>query len=238
MSAIPAYRQIYTTLKGRIKDGIYKPGMLLPTESQLEKEFSVSRTTVRKAISLLAGEGYLKIRQGRGTEILDVSTTQKLNHISSVTETLTSKGFHVTVRGMCIDRVPAPDIVQESLQLPENVMVYRVQRVQCANGQPVAITINYLKENLVPGLEKYQDMFTGLYQFLEEHYNLILTEATETLSACSADFMESQILQIPIGSPLLCSKRVSYVEQGPFEYSSIKLVADKYEYSIHLQGRG
>lgn len=238
MSAIPAYRHIYTTLKTRIKEGIYKPGMLLPTESQLETEFSVSRTTVRKAISLLAGEGYLKIRQGRGTEILDVSTTQRLNHISSVTETLTNKGFHVTVQGMCIDRVLAPDVVQESLQLPENSTVFRVQRVQCANGQPVALIVNYLKENLVPGLDQYQNMFTGLYEFLEDKYKIILTEATETLSASSADFMESQILQIPIGSPLLCSRRVSYVEQGPFEYSTIKLVADKYEYSIHLQGRG
>lgn len=238
MSTIPAYRQVYTTIKNRIREGTYKAGTMLPTETQLEKEFAASRTTIRKAISLLTGDGYLKVRQGRGTEILDISTTQKLNYITSITETLTSKGFQVTVQGMNIDKVIAPSIVQEELLLPPNAKVYRVQRVQCANGQPVALIINYLKENLVPNLEQYQDKFTALYKFLENKYNIILTEATETLSAASADFMEAQILKIPTGAPLLCSKRVSYVAQGPLEYSIIKLVADKYEYSIHLKGRG
>ncbi len=238
MSTIPAYRQVYTTIKNRIREGTYKAGTMLPTETQLENEFGASRTTIRKAISLLTGDGYLKVRQGRGTEILDISTTQKLNYITSITETLTNKGFQVTVQGMNIDKVTAPGIVQEELLLPPNAKVYRVQRVQCANGQPVALIINYLKENLVPNLEEYQDKFTALYKFLESKYNIILTEATETLSAASADFMEAQILKIPTGSPLLCSKRVSYVAQGPLEYSIIKLVADKYEYSIHLKGRG
>ncbi len=238
MSTIPAYRQVYTTLKNRIREGTYKTGTMLPTETQLEKEFGASRTTIRKAISLLAGEGYLKVRQGRGTEILDISTTQKLNYITSITETLTSKGFQVTVQGMNVDKVVAPSIVQESLLLPPNTKVYRVQRVQCANDQPVALIINYLKENLAPNLEQYQGKFIALYKFLENKYNIILTEATETLSAVSADFMESQILKIPTGAPLLCSKRISYTVQGPLEYSIIKLVADKYEYSIHMKGRG
>ena len=103
---------------------------MLPTETQLENEFGASRTTIRKAISLLTGDGYLKVRQGRGTEILDISTTQKLNYITSITETLTNKGFQVTVQGMNIDKVTAPGIVQEELLLPPNAKVYRVQRVQ------------------------------------------------------------------------------------------------------------
>ena len=84
MREVPAYRKVYTELKRQIKDGGYPAGTLLPTESELEAQFSVSRTTVRKAVSLLAGEGYLSVRQGRGTEVLDISTTQKLNHISSI----------------------------------------------------------------------------------------------------------------------------------------------------------
>jgi len=57
MGTIPSYRKVYTQIKDDIKNGIYKPGDLLPTESELESLYSVSRTTVRKSISLLVGDG-------------------------------------------------------------------------------------------------------------------------------------------------------------------------------------
>jgi len=83
--------------KKKIKEGYYLPGVLLPTEQELEQQYSVSRTTIRKTIGLLTNEGYLRVKQGRGTEVLDFSTTQKLNHITSVTETLVEKGYDVSI---------------------------------------------------------------------------------------------------------------------------------------------
>ena len=237
MKAIAAYQRVYTELKRRIKEKVYEPGTLLPTESELEKQFQVNRTTVRKAIGLLAGEGYLNVRQGRGTEVLNISTTQRLNYVSSITETLREKGHVVTTQAMSIERIKPPSFVVDELDLPPEAAVYFMQRVQCADGQPIALMTNYLRENIVPGLDQYANQFVGLYAFLEQRYNIIIKDAWERLSAVSASFTDAQILKIPIGSPLLCSKRISNVEQGPFEYSIIKLVADKYDYIVYLHGR-
>ena len=237
MKAIAAYQRVYTELKRRIKEKVYEPGTLLPTESELEKQFQVSRTTVRKAIGLLAGEGYLNVRQGRGTEVLNISTTQRLNDVSSITEPLREQGRVVPTQAMSIERIKPPSFVVDELDLPPEAAVYYMQRVQCADGQPIALMTNYLRENIVPGLDQYANQFVGLYAFLEERYNIIIKDAWERLSAVSASFTDAQILKIPIGSPLLCSKRISNVEQGPFEYSIIKLVADKYDYIVYLHGR-
>jgi Transcriptional regulators len=237
MGTVPSYRRVYLEIKREIKDGIYKPGTLLPTESELEEKFSVSRTTIRKAVSMLVADGYIRPKQGFGTEVLDFSTTQKLNYITSITETLQEKGHKVTTKGMSIKRIQAPDYVADALRITAGSTVYMVQRVQWADNQPIAIMVNYLRENAVPGLEKYTGTFTGLYAFLEKQYNIVLQSAWERISAASADFAESQILQIPVDAPVLCSKRISYTEQGPIEYSIIKLVGDKYEYSVYLQGR-
>ena len=84
MSKIPSYRRVYQTIKSRISGGIYRAGTLLPTESELEQEFGVSRTTIRRATNLLTSGGYLRPCQGRGTEVLDCSTSQRLNRIISV----------------------------------------------------------------------------------------------------------------------------------------------------------
>lgn len=169
--------------------------------------------------------------------ILDVSTTQKLNHISSTSETLSEKGYKVTTQGMFIERIEAPVHVIEALDLAEGSHVYKIQRVQCADGSPIAIMTNYLKENIVPGIDQYTNKFTSLYSFIEKQYNVVFRDATEYISAIAADFNESQILQVAVGSPLLRSKRISRNEHGPFEYSVIKLLADKYEFSVYLQGR-
>ena len=80
-------------------------------------------------------------------------------------------------------------------------------------------------------------MLVNVDNMLEKDYNIILTNATEHISAISADFTESQILRIPLNSPLLLVRRISCTEQGPIEYASIKIVADKYEYSVYLEGR-
>jgi GntR family transcriptional regulator len=87
-------------------------------------------------------------------------------------------------------------------------------------------------------MEKFSGTFTSLYAFLEQQYHIVFTGADEWISAVAADFSESQILRLPIGAPLLCSRRICSNGQGPFEYSVIKLCAEKYEYNIHLSGRG
>lgn len=237
MENLPAYRIVYTDIKKKIKDGTYAPGALLPTEAEFQTIYDVSRTTIRKAISLLVSEGYLKVKQGRGTEVLDVSTTQKLNKITSISETLKAKGYTVTTQGMGIDTVPASDEVAEALDIKPGTPVYRLQRVQCADNKPIAFMVNFLKQNYFPDFEKYINSFSSLYDFLEKQYHLVFKDATEYLSAVPADFTESQMLHVQIGSPLLCSRRITNTETGPFEYVVIKLVADKYEYCVHLQGR-
>ncbi|MCD8077344.1 MAG: GntR family transcriptional regulator [Lachnospiraceae bacterium] len=238
MGRTPAYKTVYFAIKRGIQEGVYKKGTLLPSEPELEKQFSVSRTTIRKAISLLTAEGYLDVKQGRGTIVLDTSTTQWLNSITSITETLVRRGYEVTTQGVCIDLVYASETVAAALEVPVGTQVYQIQRVQCADGMPIAIINNYLRTNNLPDLQSKAESFTSLYHMLETEYNVILLNATENITAISADFTEAQILRVPIGTPLLLVKRISCTEHGPIEYAFIKIVASKYEYSVHLEGRG
>lgn len=237
MSKIPSYRKVYQTIKSRISGGIYRAGTLLPTESELEQEFGVSRTTIRRATNLLTSGGYLRPCQGRGTEVLDYSTSQRLNRITSVTESLLARGFSITTEGMCIERVPAPEQTAEALHLRAGAEVFRLQRVQYADGNPIALMENYLRTNLVPDFDQHTGAFISLYSFLEQEYQLIFTSSTDCISATCADFILSQVLHVPLGSPLLVDQRTTYTEQGPLEFGTTHLVAEQYKYVVHLEGR-
>ena len=237
MAKTPAYRTVYQAIKKQIREKKYPVGSLLPTEGELEQEFCVSRTTIRRAIGLLASDGYIKVTQGRGTEVLDRSTFQNLNRISSITESLTTKGHTVTSREMDIRKVRVTGQVAKMLQLNEGCEAYLVQRLQYADDVPIALMINYLRVEQVPGLERFSGCFSGLYAFLERQYGIVIKEATEYLSATTADFCEAKLLHVDVGAPLLCSRRISCTEIGVFEYSINKIVAEHYEYCVQLKGR-
>ena len=150
MAKISAYRQLYAELKSDIKNGKYPPGIFLPTESELEQIFGVSRTTVRRAISMLTAEGYLSVKQGRGTEVQEVSTAQRLNTISSFTETIKRRGYTVTTQGLSVEQIPAPKYICDIFSLKTSEPVHHIQRVQCADGQPICIIENYLLVSMSP----------------------------------------------------------------------------------------
>ena len=235
MSKNALYNVVYDTLKREISDGIFKPGTFLPTEKELCDRFQVSRTTIRKVISLLRDEGQVEVKQGRGTTIMDVTTTQKLSRISSITETLTSEGHVVTVQGMSITKIETPEYLQAYFSAQEPL--FCLERIMCSDGVPISYSTTYLLASMVPNFDRYVNKFVGLYGFLESKYNIRMTEAVETLSAAGARFAEAQMLDIPCGAPLLISKRLTKVDNVLFEYGINRLVGDRYKYSIYLSGR-
>ena len=66
-SDIPLYSQLVNIIKRNITAGTLNPGDQLPSESELCKNFDISRSTVRQAVSMLEDEGLVVRKQGRGT---------------------------------------------------------------------------------------------------------------------------------------------------------------------------
>ncbi|MBU3693675.1 MAG: GntR family transcriptional regulator, partial [Rhodocyclaceae bacterium] len=63
----PLYGQIKALLVSSLASGEWKPGQMIPSESELASRFGVSQGTVRKAVDELATDRLLMRRQGRGT---------------------------------------------------------------------------------------------------------------------------------------------------------------------------
>ena len=165
MTNKPIYIIIYDKLKSAIKGGTYPPGSFLPTEQELETLYQVSRTTIRRAVKLLSDEGILSVRQGCGTMVMDIRTTQNYNQVTSVTESLRKRGYDVTTGSMMIDVIPASRDIAADLFIPEGTPVARIQRLQLADGRPVTLMENYIEYAKVPGIEQHSGHFVALYQF-------------------------------------------------------------------------
>jgi len=234
---MPQYLRVYEVLRRRIEDHEYPVGSFLPPEPELGRLLAVSRTTVRKAVEMLTDDGFVVVRRGRGTEILDFRAVQKLHFVTSFSETLREQGFAVTYRDVRVSATAATSAVAEDLEVAEGSPLVLVHRLALANGKPIALMENYLIPELAPGIEDKAERIQSLYAFLESEYALSIEAATDYISARTATRGECRQLRIPTGSSLLVVRRITHARGRRVERADLHIVASRYEYSVRTVQR-
>jgi len=238
MAKQPAYIKVHNAIKDLIAERAYLPGTLLPSEPELEKQYNVSRTTIRRAIEMLARAGYVEVKQGRGTMVLDYNINQNISGITSISQTLLKKGYDVKPRKIYMERINADKTIANALEIKEGCLLTRLQRVQLADEIPIAIMENYINPEMVENIEQYDNNFTSLYKLLENQYQYKLESSIDKITAKVADFIESEMLQIPLGSALILMRRVTFFKGIPITYDYIRIRADKYQFEIDMHEIG
>ncbi|MCG8538854.1 MAG: GntR family transcriptional regulator, partial [Clostridia bacterium] len=61
------YLRIYNEIVTAIENGKLKSGTKLSSENELMNQYNVSRDTIRKALNLLAQNGYIQKVRGKGS---------------------------------------------------------------------------------------------------------------------------------------------------------------------------
>ncbi len=235
---IPLYYQVKESLLEEIRAKQYKVGDLIPSESELQEKFKVSRITIRRAIQELVQEGHLYTQQGKGTFVSRPKASQELNLISSWAETMVTLGMHPETKIIRYAEEPAPVNVAKLLNIPIGAMVYRLERLRYADNEPTCIMTNYLVPAIVPGFLEKGLKGESLYEMLEKNYSIVLARAEEIVEAKAAKVSEAEMLNVKRGFPLLYATRVTYdITDRPVEVVISVSRADRYSYKIKLTGR-
>lgn len=141
--ALPVYTQLTNIIKEDISAGKLTPGIRIPSEAALAKEYGVSPMTVRKALGVLEEEGLVDRIHGRGTFVKRIevgTTTFELHGFDSVlsdTEALEVNILKTTI-------VRTSGIAGEILELKGDAPVILVERLISHNKEPFCFQIGYL----------------------------------------------------------------------------------------------
>jgi len=236
-SKVPLYKQLKLLLMRYIEENLSE-GDSLPIETEIEKLHGVSRATVRKTIDELVSDGIVKRIQGKGTFVQSKKIVQTAGTITSWTEEMRLKGKKIHTENTLLVEMEPSRKISEELKLAPNEKVICLKRTRFADGEPIAIMINYLRAKFVPGFIEKGLQKESLYETLEEDYNIRLKKADERIQARSATDLEAIELRIPPQSALLHLTRVSYLTDGtPFELVEMSNRGDRYHYHIELDGR-
>jgi GntR family transcriptional regulator len=150
---------------------------------------------------------------------------------------LRNEGYNVKSTNLHIDESIPPKDVLDLLRLPEGSSVYRIQRIITADNRPIAIATNYIIQGFVPNLINFQNNIQSLYTFIEQHYEVALSNATDYITARSANIEQSNILHIPLNSPLIYLRRFVYTKGTPLTCDDMLIDASRYKFSVNLVGR-
>jgi GntR family transcriptional regulator len=236
-SKLPLYHQLYEILRGKIFRGEWKPGDLIPPESELVECYQVSRTTVRQVLDLLANEGLIYRQQGRGTFVAHPTVEQTLVRIVNFTEDMRMRGSEPSSQVLFAGLIPAPEEIAEKLQVEPGEELACLERLRLADGEPMGVEESYLLHRYCPGVLEGDYVKNSLREALMHRYGIRWAHARQMIRAILAPPDLAELLGILPRSALLLVERVSFAQDNtPVEFLRIYYRADRYVLYNELQG--
>ncbi|PFG41717.1 GntR family transcriptional regulator [Isoptericola jiangsuensis] len=206
-------------------------GDLLPSDRELSARFGIGRTSVRHVVDMLVAEGLLVRAQGRGTFVAPPRADFQMR-ITTFGEEVRRRGMTPGSRVLVAVTVPAPDAVADTLALDAGDLVYRVQRLRTADGEPWAVEDAWIPVALAPHL-----LHGGVPESLDgalRAYGHPPTDGAETISAADATAEEAALLEMTGPRAVLRVDRRTFAHDVPLIHSLTSFRGDRYSVFVPL----
>ena len=183
----PKYFTMMEELKEKIISGRIQPGEKLPSENQFTVQYSLSRHTVRKALSLLEQEGYIEACHGKGTFCSEkMRHMKKSRNIAVVTtyisdyifprliqgmdNVLSEQGYSIILKNTGNSRQKEAKCLEELFQKDIDGLIIEPSKSQLSCRHP----------GLYENLEKYQIPYIfiqGIYTEMKDKPHILMDDA-------------------------------------------------------------
>jgi GntR family transcriptional regulator len=226
-------------LRTRIRAGEWRPGERMPSEPELARRRTVSRSSMRAAITVLEEEGYVSRRHGSGTYVTHrPALPNDLGRNFGVSTQIASTGLQPGAVQEGTGAVHAPAAVAEALGVAEGELVSSLRRVRTANGRRVVDATDWCRiEHLAP--EELPSIGEGsIYAALADR-GLAVDHGIAQLTPCNAEGEVAERLGVPTGALLLTIDQVDRTADGVAVLVSREHhLADAFTFTLLRRGPG
>ncbi len=216
----PMYRNISDKLRSKILQGKWKSGFVIPPELELCKQFSTSRTTIRKAIKNLTDEGYLSRKAGKGTWVTDKREDTEIWRYQYSSDYPFPEQAKVEV--LQIDHLAADPSDSLFNGFPDGEMITRLKVLRSLRDTPLVYTEIHMTEGTA---EKVMNIFkpnrdTYFFKLVERVTGSRIIEVHESFNAVLAVGEVAERLRVMDSSPLNTMTRLFFNENKYLVQSS------------------
>jgi GntR family transcriptional regulator len=199
----PKYAQIVNAIQRRISDGTYPPGALLPSETQLVREFAVSRPTVVRALEMLRSQGWIDREHGRGSFVRNRAVLADRTRPGRLIIDEAGTAGQGTL--LDVGRAPAPPTVATLLRTPPDTPALLRRQLVKRDGEPSELVSSWFPLEVAEGtdLAKPEPVPGGVHQHLHAVKRVRFDHVAERIRSRLATTEESRLLKIAKRGPVL-----------------------------------
>lgn len=211
---VPLYEQIKFILREQITGGQLKPGVQLPTESALCKQYEVSRITIIKALADLQREGLIRRIQGKGSIVNPLPIKGAMNNIMGFSETMRRNGYTPRSVVVSIETIEGDDELRELFELPSehDGKFTRIRRQMYVNEIPAVLFTMYVRQEVGLKLASYSLNDTSFYKLYEKILGRRVIRNDTSLTPILATSEATEFFQVKAGTAHFAFRGFSFVE--------------------------
>ncbi|MCK7616168.1 GntR family transcriptional regulator [Roseibium sediminicola] len=205
MDSVPVYQLIQDHFEQQMQAGVLKPGMRLPAEKEIAKQFQTSRATVQSAMARLVHEGRIEKRVGSGTYVSDKAHTasMKVLGVTSFEEELSQHGEKVSYRLLSLNKQAASSELADSLNIEEGATIVTFERLRLVANSVIGLERRTFDENLVKSLTVDDLDRHSTHELVARLIPQEIGRMEASLRAVVAGPSMAEKLNIEVGAPLL-----------------------------------
>jgi DNA-binding GntR family transcriptional regulator len=202
--APPKYAQIVQALRRRIANGTYPPGSALPSESQLIKEFGVSRPTVVRALQAMQLRGEIEREHGRGSFVKAAPPLPAGEQSRPARTVLDQAEAESSVTVVEVGPAAAPGHVARLLGVVDGASVLRRQYIDREGDTVCELVSVWVPQELgrAAGLDQADALTAPLRRLVQAGTGARLAHVVERLSARRPTSAEAKLLEISKSAPV------------------------------------
>jgi GntR family transcriptional regulator len=197
--------------------------------------YGVSRATIRQAINELVSDGYLTRKKGKGTFVSKKRLVQ-FGYLESLYETVKEQGHEIQTKVLELQIVSEDKKSKEILQLDPEEEIVRLRRLRFIDEVPNHLVVNYLPAARFGGIVRYDFEKESLSKVLKEDYGVAYTSQDSIIEAHISGKYESELLVIPVGSPIQYVETVNCGKNdNPVDYYTVRYRGDQHQIRYQIK---
>ncbi|WP_157268138.1 GntR family transcriptional regulator [Azohydromonas aeria] len=202
------YAALAAALRTRIVAGDWPPGTALPAEQQLAAEQGVALGTMRRALELLTGQGFIERVHGRGTFVKPGLSGASPLRFFRFGDGAAAPASRILAR----DTLPVPAGAAQQLGIAPGTPALRLHRLRLLAQQPRLFEEIWLPLPLFSTLASGDPADWGdlLYPLFASRCGVHVHRAQDVIGFCTLDGAPAQALALPPGHPCARVQRQAF----------------------------